>query len=196
MGKPVTFEQSGKRCIGGLSVLAAYAGAVALIALLHTTGRAAWVKDLSPGSMLLSSGLILANAAAWLAHWSLQSHQLAMEHGMIPKYASHWSTWGWFVPVANFVLPFTILKQRFAAYRLRANKPILWLQALWLGTALLWGWIALQLVPGTFDRWGALATAATALGVWRLRGLVVGLHRVQRDTVAKLAAEGDSARQL
>jgi hypothetical protein len=41
-----------------------------------------------------------------------------------------------------------------------------------------------------------LATAATALGVWRLRGLVVGLHRVQRDTMAKLAAEGDSARQL
>ncbi|MCA8964746.1 MAG: hypothetical protein KDC48_07660, partial [Planctomycetes bacterium] len=87
----------------------------------------------------------------------------------------------WFVPVLNFVLPFSMLLQRFRSYRVIAKKAMRWLQALFVGTALLWAWIAAGVVPEAKDRWLPLAVAATALCLWRLRGIVASLTRIQTD---------------
>jgi hypothetical protein len=188
MAKDVTFAKVVTRCSTALAVAAVVAGGWTVVALLHTTGRAPWAAELPIGAVVGNSVMLLAVVAAALASWSLHSHQLALDHGLVPLHSTTWSTYGWFVPLVQWFLPFTILRQRCRSYQMRADKALLWLQALCLGTVLLWGWMALRIVPGSFDRWGTLATAATTLCIWRLRGLVVRLSQVQMAVQQRLTA--------
>lgn len=186
MAKDQTFAKVAIRCSTALAVAAVVAGGWTVVALLYTTGRAQWAAELPTGAVVGNSVLLATVLAAALATWSLHSHQLALDHGLIPRFSTTWSTYGWFVPALQFFLPFTILRQRCRSYQVRADKTLLWLQALCLGTALLWGWMALRIVPGSFDRWGTLACAATTLCIWRLRGLVVRLSQVQQAVQQRL----------
>lgn len=179
MTAETNFARAGRVCVRVLTTVAALAAGIAMVTLLRTMGRADWADEL-PKGLLIGFPLLMATiTAAHLARWSLLSHQQALDDGMLPRRASHWATWGWFLPGVQFVLPFSLLRQRFLVYRIKAHKPILWLQGLLVGTCLLWGWLLLGPIPQAQDRWSALATGATALALWRLRNLVATLHQVQ-----------------
>lgn len=187
MAKDRTFAQVAVRCSNILAVAAAVAAGWTVVALLYTTGRAPWAGELNYGAVAGNATLVAAIVAVALASWSLHSHQLALDHGLVPRFSTTWSTYGWFVPVVQLFLPFTILRQRCRMYQLRADQALLWLQALGLGTVVLWGWMALRIVPDSFDRWGTLAAAATTLCIWRLRGIVMRVSQVQVGVQQRLA---------
>ena len=186
MAKMQTFEQVGRRCVLVLGVVAALVAAVAVIVVLHTAAvpAVAWAAAIPVGAVVGWSLMLFVVVAASLATWSARSHGLAVEHGMIPRWSTGWAAFAWFIPLLNFVLPFSMLQQRFRSYHVIAKKAMRWLQALFVGTCLLWGWLLVGIVPDAKERWLPLAVAATALLLWRLRGLIAALTRVQ------LAAEG------
>lgn len=190
MAKDRTFAQVARRSSNVLAVAAAVAAGWSVVALLYTTGRAPWAAELDYGVVVGNTLLVGVFVAVALASWSLHSHQLALAHGLVPRFSTTWSTYGWFVPVVQFFLPFTILRQRCRVYQVRADKTLLWLQALCLGTVVLWGWMALRIVPDSFDRWGTLAAAATTLCIWRLRCIVIRVSQVQIGAQQRLAGGG------
>ena len=181
MAKQQSFEQVSRRCIAALGTAAMLVASVAVLVVLHTMAipAFAWVEELSKGAVLGFALMVFLGVATNLAVWSAHSHTLAVGHGMIPRWSVTWATYAWFVPVLQFVLPFSILLQRFRSYRVIANKPLRWLQALFVGTVLLWGWMLAGIVPEAKERWLSLVVAATAMCLWRLRGVVVALSRTQ-----------------
>lgn len=57
-----------------------------------------------------------------LASWSLRSHTLAVEHGMIPRWSAYWAQLGWLLPVVDLFVPFQMLRERWRFYRCPANR--------------------------------------------------------------------------
>ncbi len=188
-GQP-SFDRVTARCTWTLAVAAGVFAAAAVVSLLHAMGRAPWAAELTRGALVGGAGTLLLTAFLALAMWSFRSHELAVERGMIPRWSATWAAYAWFAPLVNLVVPFAILRQRFAAYHLDARRPLLWLQALFAGSVLLWAWILARIVPESAERWTALAAAATALCFWRLRGIVAVLSARQRATADAAAADG------
>lgn len=187
MAKPQTFERISRRCIGVLAVMAASVAIAALLIVLRTAGftQVAWIDDVPKGALIGWGLMVFVVTFANVATWTFRSHGLAVEHGMIPRATAGWSALAWVLPLANFVLPFRHLQQRFFSYRVQAKKALRWLQALFVGTCLLWAWIASGLVRESTDRWLPLAVAGAALFLWRLRGVVKALSAIQSRAEGK-----------
>lgn len=127
----------------------------------------------------LAIGLLLGCLGPVL-RWSTASHDLAVAHGMIPRWPQRWAWLGWLLPGVNLVVPFVMLRERWRYYRLAGTSrisPISSAQAL-----------AIAAVVG-FASAGAVPLAFLVAGFWAARALLGLRTVVKRLGDAQIVAE-------
>jgi len=98
-----------------------------LLALFVAAVQLRWLEPGRLLQMVITAALLpgpTTTLVLALPRWSRRSHLLAVGHGMIPKHSAAWAGFGWLVPVANLVVPFAMLRDRWRFYGCRGSGPI------------------------------------------------------------------------